>query len=237
MEVRRRRNRPTSATARAIEEDAFSAAVRAHSQDFGADEEPKVGRMVGTVVETYLAPPVGRILPSLVEDHLRGPVHENPELPLPVTPSGTSTKTELAQDASSSLQCDERRVERPELARLGAAVQLVVPKCSPLQSDEGQIGVVSSRVKRTEKPNNDASAAQSTNSKTRAGRKKASAPLAVAVATDERRSMSSALLDAASDGDLGVSSERRGLILGRYVRGTELKFGERWKLRLRKERR
>jgi hypothetical protein len=187
VEVRRRRNRPTSATARAIEEDAFSAAVRAHSQDFGADEEPKVGRMVGS--------------------------------------------------ASSSLQCDERRVERPELARLGAAVQLVVPKCSPLQSDEGQIGVVSSRVKRTEKPNNDASAAQSTNSKTRAGRKKASAPLAVAVATDERRSMSSALLDAASDGDLGVSSERRGLILGRYVRGTELKFGERWKLRLRKERR
>jgi hypothetical protein len=211
--------------------------VRAHSQDFGADEEPKVGRMVGTVVETYLAPPVGRILPSLIEDHLRGPVHQNPESSLPVTTSGTSTKTGMTQDALSNREYDERSPERPELVHLGAGAQLTAPKPLPLQSDEAQLAEAPSRVKRMNNADNSAPAAQSANSKTRAGRKKASASRAVAVVTDERRSMPSALLDVDSDGDHGVSSERRGLILGRYVRGTELKFGERWKLRLRKERR
>jgi hypothetical protein len=237
VEMRRRRGRLTSASGRAIEEDAFSAAVRAHSQDVRSEEKPKVDQVASIAVETYPARPVGRILPSLVEDHLLGPARPNRDSPQPVIPAGTSTITGKAQDASSSLQCDERSVERLELAHLGAAAQLTAPKPLPLQSDEGQRGVASSRVKRTNKADNGAPAAQSANSKTRAPRKKASAPPAVAVVTDERRSTPAALLDAASDGDPGVSSERRRLILGRYVRGTELKFGERWKLRLRKERR
>jgi hypothetical protein len=236
--MRRRRGRLTSASARAIEEDAFSAAVRAHSQDDGTDEKPKVDQVASTAVETYPARPVGRILPSLIEDHLLGPFLQNPDSPQPVIPAGTSTKTGKARDASSSLQCDERSVEQPELAHLGAATQLTVPKPLPLQPDEARLDVASSRAKRTNKADNSAPTAQrSANSKTRTGRKKTSAPPAVAVVTDERRSTPAALLDAASDGDPGVSSERRRLILGRYVRGTELKFGERWKLRLRRERR
>jgi hypothetical protein len=39
-----------------------------------------------------------------------------------------------------------------------------------------------------------------------------------------------------SNGDAGISSRRRGLILGRYVYRTELKPGERWKARFRKDR-
>ena len=235
--MRRRRGRLTSNSARFIEEDAFSAAVRAHSRDVGTDEKPKVDQLTSTAVETYPARPVGRILPSLMENHLFGHVSQNPDSPQPVVPPGTSTKTGKAQDVSSNLRCDERSVERPVLAHLGAAAQLAVPKPLPLQSDEARLTVASSRVKRTNKADNSAPAAQRTNLKPRRGRKKASASPAIAVVTDEHRSMPAALLDTASDGDPGVSSKRRRLILGRYVRGTELKFGERWKLRLRKGRR
>jgi hypothetical protein len=238
VEMRRRRGRPTSASARAIEGDAFSAAVRAHSQDVRSDEKPKVDQVASIAVETYPARPVGRILPSLIEDRLFDPVRANRDSPQPVIPAGTSTKAGKAQDASSSLQSDERSVERPELAHLGAAAQLTGRKPLPLQSDEARLAAASSLVKRTSKVDNSAPTVQrSANSKTRTGRKKASPPSTVAVVTNERRSTPAGLLDAASDGDPGVSSERRRLILGRYVRGTELKFGERWKLRLRKERR
>ena len=236
VEVRRRRNRPTSATVRAIEEDPFSAAVREHSQDFGSDEKPKVGQVASTVVEAHLAPPVGRILPSLIEDRVPHRACQNPDLSQPVIPSGTPTKAGMALDVSSNRECDERSLERPEFAHVGAAGQLRVPVPLPLQSNEARLGVASSRVKRTNKPDKGAPAAQSANSETRAGRKKASAPPPVVVLTDERRSVP-ATLDADSDGDVGVSSKRRRLILGRYVRGTEPKLGERWKFRLHKERR
>ena len=233
--MRRRRGRLPSASARVIEENAFLAAVRAYSQDVGTDEKPKVDQVASTAVETYPARPVGRILPSLIEDHLLGLVCQNPDSPQPVVPEGTSTKKGKARDASSGLQFAGPSVERPELARFGAAAYLAVPKPLPLQSDEARLAVASTRVKRTNKADNSAPAAQSANSKARAGRKTASAPPTVAVVVDERRSIPAALPDTASESDPGVSSKRRRLILERYVRGTELKFGERWKLRLRKK--
>jgi hypothetical protein len=225
----KRRFRPGSLEANAAEKDAFSALVRAHSLDSVGKGESKAKEARQFPSENLPVPPVGRILPTLIE--------------------GSSTKEALLgsgppKDRAGIVANKRRRANRAEPVPIGndesvlahpasAAIVIVDSSDSSRQSqptlNETSLNTPPLKIRVSAKGS--ASAAN-----TRAKRRRRAHSNAVARAVEVAVSETSSP-NAAQQSE-GVSSptslrDRRS-IMARYVFRTEIKPGERWKLRLRR---
>jgi hypothetical protein len=244
VEVRRHRGRPTFSKAQSAERETLTPAPGAGPRDADEKSSPETHQTLQRGAEKTR--PSGRILPSLAES--------GPEI---VVPPQVESSRRPARGASAESKPKPRaRLVSTDIA----SVDRQAPQPNAADADLGTDSGVVSRQSQEARPNDNSPATAPSQTKMTAKTERSAAKSAAA-AKPRRRSRRTradaapqtnhALVDVETSSipdadalpapptnlDGGASRERRRSIIARYVFGTELKLGERWKQRLRRRRR